>query len=161
MISKENYDIFDSSLQNIVKDAFEQNPTEDNLKQNLYFLKRGLWEGTEEQIYAYDKRKIQPHKKTLLSLCKSLPKFQPPTERHGGLISAFDLLVDSRKYPEMTPEDTYYQIIMANHFTNLLDITNIAQIHPTISHGHKTFFIAIQPKYREFMEKDGQEPADD
>lgn len=160
MISKEDYNIFNSKLLSIIDDTVETNPNENDLKQNLYFVKKGLWEGTEEQFYVYNKSKLPPHKDTLLSLCKNLPKFQAPSEKHGGLISAFDLLMDSRKYPELTPEDTYYQILMANHFSNLLEATNIAQICETNSHGHKTFFIAIFPRYREYMEKNGQEPAD-
>lgn len=161
MFSKENYSIFSSKLLPIVEDTLEKEPDKDNFNPNSYFMKRGLWEGTEKQIYLYHKEKLPLHKKTLLSLCKSLPKFHQPSEKHGGTISAFDLLVDARKHPELTSDEKYYQIIMANHFSNLLEATQIAQPHPASYQNHKTFLIVINPKYREYMEKDGIEPFDD
>lgn len=161
MISKEAYNKFSTKLHKIVEDTLETNPDENNFDPNSYFIKRGLWEGTEEHIYLYDKEKIPLHKKSLLLLCKSLPKLHKPSEKHGGTISAFDLLVNPKDSSDIETEDGYYQVLMANHFTNLLEFTQIAQIHPATYKNHKSFLIVINPKYREFMEKDGQEPADD
>ena len=158
MISKElYYGSFAPLLMKIVEDTFvnDENRSVSELKdgwnQGLYFSARGLWEGTEAQIYLYEKRKIPDHLDDLFSLCKMLPKFHQPSEKHGGTISPFDLLVDRRNYPELTGDDSYYMVMMANHFSNLLTAANIAQIHPATCREHKSFLIVLNPKYREYV----------
>ena len=160
MFSKNDYKLFSSKLNSIVDDTFVEEPNKSDLQNNFYFVKRGLWPGTEEQIYIYDNRRLPVHKKSLLSLCKTLPKFHKPSHEHAGTISSFDLLIDQNKHPDISSEELAYQMVMANHFANLVEATKIASIFPAQYKGYKAFLIAIDSKYREYIEKDGIEPAD-
>lgn len=161
MISKENYEVFQSGLEPIVKGTFVPTPNQNDLIANHYFIQNGLWGGTEKFVYVYDKRKIDSHKKALLSLCKKLPKFHKPTDQHAGTISCFDLLMDYTKDSSLSQDDVFHQLILTNHFANLLSATNIAKIQPASAGSHNAFLLIIDVKYRNFMERDGQEPADD
>lgn len=85
----------------------------------------------------------------MCALCKLLPKLHKSSEKHGGTIAAFDLIVDAKKYPELHTENTYYMILMANHSANILAATDIAQIHPATYRENKSLLIVLNPKYRE------------
>ena len=161
MLSKEDYTLFEKTIESITKETFVEDINDDDLNQYNYFIQSCFWPSTEEFFYAYDKRKIPYYKKVLLALCKKLPKLHEPCEHHAGTISCFDLIMDFREHPELSSDDIFYQISLSNHFANLLSASNIASVHFANVGENKAYLIAIDPKYREYMEKDGIEPFDD
>lgn len=161
MFSKEEYEIFQRNVEIITSDTFVKEPTEEDFQNNKYFFQRGLWAGTEENIYFYDKQRILAHKQKLLSMCKRIPKFHKPSKDHAGTISSFDLMPNMEIISSQPPENMIYQIAISNHFTNLLCGADIAKVG-TVSVGKDTaFLIFIDKKYRSYMEREGQEPFED
>lgn len=161
MFSKEEYKIFQRTVEIITKDTFVEEPTEEDFQKNKYFFQRGLWSGTEENIYFYDKQKLKSHKQKLLSMCKSIPKFHNPSEDHAGTISSFDLLPNMEIFSSQSPKDTFYQMIISNHFANLVCGADIAKVGVVSNGEDKAFLIVIDSKYRSYMEREGQEPFED
>ena len=158
MISRElYYEYFEPLLAKIVDDVFiipDDMSEEDfakGVEEGIYAFCRGKWQHTEENIYPYDKRKISAHALDLVSLCKMLPKFHQPCESHAGTISSLDLVVDYKDLPGLDADETYYMAIMANHFANLLEMLDIAQIQPAKYKGHEAFLIVLNPKLRKYL----------
>ena len=158
MISRELYfNHFEPLLGKIVDDVCisADDVNEDDLAKGVdegfYAFVRGKWENTEENIYIYDKRKVITHALDLTSLCKMLPKFHQPCEAHAGTISCFDLLAGPNELSDMESDETYYMVVMANHFANLLEMIDIAQIHPAKLKDHKAFLIVLNPKLRKYL----------
>lgn len=161
MFSKKEYEIFQQAVETIILDTFVEEPTEEGLKEDKYFFQKGLLAGTEDNIYFYDKKKIESHKPKLLSLCKQLPKYHQPTDNHAGTISSFDLMPNMEVISSQPPEDFLYQTAISNHFANLVCGANIAFVG-TVSNGKNTaFLIFLDSKYRSYMEREGQEPFED
>ena len=158
MISKEAYySGFEPVLLKILEDvcidedSISDAEFEAALNQGLYCAANGLWPKTEDDLYLYDKATLHDHIGDLCALCKSLPKLHQPTEGHGGTISAFDLIVDARKHPELRPEDIHKMVLFANHFANLLTIAGIAKIQFTPYHEQNFFLLVLHPKYEEYV----------
>ena len=161
MFSKEEYIIFQRNVEMITKDTFVEEPTEEEFQKGSYFYQHGLCTGTEKLLYFYDKQKLNSHKKKLLSLCKRLPKFHNPSEDHAGTISSFDLLPNMEIFLSQSPEDTYYQMIISNHFANLVEGADIAKAVTVPVGEGAAFLIILDRKYRSYMESEDQEPFED
>lgn len=161
MLSKDKYKIFQREVEPIVEDTFIQKINEENFNPDDYFFQFGLWSHTQDSLYFYDKQRLANHKNKLLSICKRLPKFHPPTNGHAGIISSFDLIPDQKTLASQSPEETIYQFNLSNHFANLVCGTEIASINPISNGKDSAFIIVLDSKYRSFMEREGQEPFED
>lgn len=157
----EDFQKFVDTLTPVLIDTFVAKPTREGVDNGHYFVQSGLWPGTENQLYIYDRKKLESHKSTLLSLCKALPRFKKSTSEHAGLISSFDLLLDANIRSKQTPEEIYSQLAVSNHFANFLCGSGIANV-TTVSKGpNKAFLIVLDKKYRSYFEKEGKEPYED
>lgn len=152
----EDFYKFANTLKPILADTFVYKPTKEDFKQGNYFLQKGLWSGTENQVFVYDRKKLESHKSTLLSLCKMLPKLQQATNDHAGIISSFDLLLDITKYPQQTPEEIHTQFSISNHFANFLCGSGIASVTTVENGQNQAFLIVLDKKYCSYFEKEGQ-----
>ena len=161
MFSMEKYISFKKEVESIIIDTYVSHPTKEMLSNDDYFFQEGLWTNTNDLIYFYDKKKLAKHKSKLLSICKCLPKFHQPTEQHAGTISSFDLLPSTEQLKSQSLDDTFYQLIISNHFANLVCGADIASIAPVTRGKDKAFLIVLDSKYRSYMEREGQEPFDD
>ena len=160
MFSDKSYSDFKAVLNPIIKDCCVLKPTKENFLNNKYYVQRGVIPGTSKFTYAYDREKVDSYIPTFLKLAKNLPKFQKPSDTHAGMICTLDLftnIVDN----ETSFEETKSQINLANHFINFLTLTNIAKVYGLNIQESSVIVLAIDTKYRDFMEKGGQEPADD
>lgn len=161
MFSQKDFEIFKKDVEGILRDTFVQKPDRDEFQNNKYFFQRGLWSGTENNFYFYNKQKLASHKQKLLSMCKRIPKLHKPSKDHAGTISSFETLPPSEMFTSQSPENALYYFSLSNHFANLLCGSKIAQVN-LFSHGGTTaFLIVLDSKYRSYFEKEGQEPADD
>lgn len=160
MFSQKDYEIFQRNIEGILDDTFVEKPTKENFNNNRYFFQQGLWSGTEDGFYFYDKQKLEYHKQKLLSMCKILPKLHKPSKDHAGTISSFETLPPVEVFSSSSAEDMQYFLTLSNHFANLLCGTQIAQVSPVSHEGTTAFLIVLDSKYRSYFEKEGQEPAD-
>lgn len=161
MFSQKDFDSFQNNVESILDDAFVKKPTDEELKKGKYFFQRGLWSGTENNFYFYDKQKLEYYKPKLLAICKRIPKLHKPSKDHAGTISSFETLPPLETFSVQSDRDIQYYLSLSNHFANLLCGSKIAQVN-LFSHGGTTaFLIVLDSKYRSYFEKEGQEPADD
>ncbi len=161
MFSKNEYQSFISSLQPIIADTYIPEPSEEDFKNGKYFFQNGFWPATQDFIYFYNKEKLGNHKKQLLALCNKLPRFHQANSQHSGTISSFDLLPRIEILESQSPQELFQQMVFSEHFANLLCGNNIA-ITKNVTHGENAaFLIILDKKYRDYLEKNGQEPADD
>lgn len=166
MFSKKDYETFRDELEPIIVDCVVTNPSKEKFHQNKYFLNRGVWPGTEKEVFAYDIETVDSYMDQLLALSKRIPLFEKPKPGNAGTLIALDLLTDFRKEPT-SDDDLLDQIELANHFMNLLAASRIAEVYQVDTNtSSKTAIMILNEKYRSFFspedqEPEGQEPADD
>lgn len=152
----EDYLKFVDALKPVLIDSFVPKPTREGVDNGYYFVQSGLWPGTENHLYIYDKKRLESHKSTLLSLCKTIPKLRKSTSEHAGIISSFDLLLDIKIRSEQTPEEISSQLEVSNHFANFLCGSGIAMVSTIKKGSAQAFLIVLDKKYCSYFEKEGQ-----
>ena len=160
MFSQKDYEAFKKDLEPIITSSKVLNLTRENIIQNKYFVQRGIWPGTEKNIFAYDMQIVKSHEKNLLELAKRLPLFKKASHGNAGILVSFDLLTDIHQNP-VSKSELIEQINLANHYMNLLSATGIAELKRSkVDTSSPTVLMVLNEKYRDFFEQDGQESAD-
>ena len=157
----EEFESFERDVEGILRDTFVLKPSKDEFENGKYYFQRGLWSGTENNFYFYEKQKLESHKLKLLSMCKSLPKLHKASNDHAGTISSFETLPPDEMIKRQTTEEFVSFLSLSNHFANLLCGAQIAQVRRFTHEETTAFLIILDKKYRSYMEDEGQERLGD
>ena len=155
MFSKEEFDRFRRDVVPIIEDTFLQTFTDEDYQKADFelFGQYGLWSHMENDVFLYNKQKINSYKMELLSICRRIPKFQQPCNDHAGIISSFDLLPRHNIVSTSTSDEILSFFCISAHFANLLCGADIATCVPIDNGKDKAFLIVLDKEYRSYFEE--------
>lgn len=153
MLDKKIHIKLASKVNRIMKDCAYTLPDK---KVDDVFLAHGYSPLTENNTYYYSMSKANQHIEELLELCKMLPILESGLKGTVGIIAYPDLIPNA-----VNPDVQLKNFVIADHFTNLLDITGVAILNELNKNGRKLVGSSINPKYKHLFSQSKSAPEPD